>query len=509
MSSFHRDSDSVPGSHLGTLVGGWEDFAPYVKKFHTATGPSEKTRNYLKGLTWSASDQGTTGPVQISFGEDYYLPYHAAWLETFKNLGFELTEDPIKGGGVGAFISPGTIDPVTHTRSHAGVAYYPPSVQQRPNLRVVTNAHVEKVILQSDDELVSATGVQVLFSGKRYTIPANKEVIMAAGASQTPQLLELSGIGDAGLLQSFGVPVIIDNKGVGENLQDHANVSFAYEVAEGMPSADKSREPEFKAWAMGMYKAGRGLLTMMPCVPAFMPHPDFSNEDLAALVSKIRDPMQEAKVPGLRRQYREIQQLLSKNQPSCQYILSPGQISARAGPGPKDIYGTKYPGYFISITAILSHPLSRGSVHMQSVGPQAPPMIDHGILRHPADLELLARRAMWMDKIPQAEPLASMLKKGGKRLHDPEPVTDLEKAQKLMKELAIPMFHSCGVCSMMPREDGGVVSPRLKVYGTRNLRVVDASIFPIIVRGNIQVTVYAVAEKAADLIKEDHKGSSM
>jgi choline dehydrogenase-like flavoprotein len=95
---------------------------------------------------------------------------------------------------------------------------------------------------------MTATGVQLSISGKEYTIPARKEFILAPGSSQTPQLLGLSGIGDAGLLRSYGIDAVIVLRGVGENLQDHANVSFAYEVADGMPSADGLREPEFAAW---------------------------------------------------------------------------------------------------------------------------------------------------------------------------------------------------------------------------------------------------------------------
>lgn len=402
---------------LGNPGWGWDDFAPYIKKFHTGTGPSEQTRNFLKGVKWRQEDQGTSGPVRVSYGEDH-LPYHAAWLETFKNLGFELTDDPIKGAGVGPFINPGAIDPETHTRSHAGIAYYKP-VQRRHNLRVVTHAYVERIFLQQTDNLVMATGVQASIAGKRYDHPAPKEVILAAGASQSSQLLELSRIGDADRLQSFGINTLIDNKGVGENVQDHANVSFAYEVAEGMPSTDKMREPDFAASVMESFrKFGRGPYTVMPCVPAFMPYPD-SEESRAALVSKITTPPQEAKMPGQRKQDEAIRQILDKNEPSCQYILSPGQISARAGTGPKEIYGPWHEGYFISITAILSYPLSRGSIHLQSSDPQDTPRIDYGLLRHPADLELLARHARWMDKIPQTEPLASLLKRGGQRLHDP------------------------------------------------------------------------------------------
>lgn len=165
----------------------------------------------------------------------------------------------------------------------------------------------------------------------------------------------------------------------------------------------------------------------------------------------------------------------------------------------------RHEGSYISITALLCFPLSRGSMHVQSPDPHYPPRIDHGVLRHPFDRELLARHAIWMEKIAQTEPLASMLKNGGRRLHCPQPVTELKQMEKLMEELTISMYHTCGSCVMAPREDGGVVNPRLKVYGTQKLRVVDASMMPIIPRGNIQTTVYSVAEKAAAMIKEDNQ----
>jgi choline dehydrogenase-like flavoprotein len=154
------------------------------------------------------------------------------------------------------------------------------------------------------------------------------------------------------------------------------------------------------------------------------------------------------------------------------------------------------------MVAALSYPLSRGSVHIQSANPQDAPLIDHGMLRHPVDLKLHARHTMWLEKIAEAEPMASLLKKGGERLHATEPLTDIEKAKEICKELVLSVYHVSGTCAMIPREDGGVVDTKLKVYGTTNLRIVDASIFPLEARGNIQATVYAVAEKAADIIRE-------
>lgn len=485
---------------LGNPGWGWDDLAPYIRKFHTATAPSEKVRCFFKDMKYDQRDQSSDGPVQVSFGDEY-MPYHAAWLETFKNLGFSHTEDPINGAGTGPFVSPDSGDPVTHTRSHAGAAYFGESVHKRPNLRVVTGAFVEKLLLE---KTVVATAVQASKDGKTYKIAVTRDVILAAGATQTPQLLELSGIRDADLLLAHSIDVLVDNKGVGENLQDHGIIAFGYEVADRIPSGDMARNPEVAAAAMAAYqKDGSGPLGMVPLVSAFLPCPDFPPEQRAQLLHQIEGT---GKTAAQKKQYKVLRQLLQDPaEPSAQYIFAPFQLHPREGPSAKGIFGLGHPGYFVSVVCLLSHPFSRGSVHLQSADPSEPPAIDHGILRHPVDLELTARHSLWMEKIAETEPMASLLKKGGQRLHTPERLrlTDLGKTKELCKELVLSMYHFSGSCAMMPREDGGVVDPRLKVYGTANVRVVDASVFALEPRGNIQATVYAVAEKAADIIKED------
>ncbi|OBT84043.1 hypothetical protein VE02_09042 [Pseudogymnoascus sp. 03VT05] len=126
---------------LGNPGWGWDGVSPYIRKFHKAAAPSNEVRQFFQGMKYDLLDQGSDGPVQVSFG-DQYMPYHGAWLGTFKALGYSQVEDPIKGAGTGPFVSPGAVDPTTHTRSHAGAAYFGDSVQARPNLRVVTGALV-------------------------------------------------------------------------------------------------------------------------------------------------------------------------------------------------------------------------------------------------------------------------------------------------------------------------------------------------------------------------------
>lgn len=152
----------------------------------------------------------------------------------------------------------------------------------------------------------------------------------------------------------------------------------------------------------------------------------------------------------------------------------------------------------------LSHPLSRGSVHLASKDPEATPIIDPKYLSHPFDLELLGRAMQLLETIVQQEFLKRMLKPHGLRLPtQAHHITDLDTAKEVVKERLWTNYHPSCFCPMLPRELGGVVDDRCLVYGTSNIRIIDASIFPVITQGNIQATVYAVAERACDLVKED------
>ncbi|KAJ5087113.1 hypothetical protein NUU61_008420 [Penicillium alfredii] len=490
---------------LGNPGWGWDAFSPYIRSFHQATAPSDQVRHFFQDMKYDHGHQGSEGPVKVSFGDEY-MPYHTAWLETFKTLGYPQTEDQICGLGIGPFVSPGAVDPETHTRSHAGVAYLGPEVQARSNLRIVTGALAEKLVLERRRDIVVATAVRFTKANQTYTVSVRKEVILAAGTTQTPQILELSGIGNSDLLRQHGITPVIENPGVGENLQDHGFVSFGYEVADGLPSGDVARDPVEAAAAMEAYqKDGSGPLGMVPLVSAFMPCVDFAPTERELLLQELQSCMVTPGIPRAReKQYKALYRILEQpDEPTSQYILAPFQILPRRRETSKSVFDFSHPGFFISIVSMLNYPLSRGSVHLQSADSSAAPRIDHGILRHPLDLDLHARHTIWIERIAETEPMASLLKQQGQRLHTPERVTDLDRAKELCTELALSTYHLSGTCAMMPYEDGGVVDPRLKVHGTANIRIVDASVFPLVPRGNIQSTVFAAAEKAADLIKED------
>ncbi|KAL8800726.1 MAG: hypothetical protein Q9182_004969 [Xanthomendoza sp. 2 TL-2023] len=495
---------------LGNEGWNWDAMSPFYRRFHTFNQPSEQTADALGTGYIDDNVQGRTGPIQASFPE-FYGPLGKAWPETFKNLNFPLNSDPLSGQSSGGYSYLSTVDPTNWERSHAGSAYYAP-IADRPNLQVLTDTIVEKILLEkSDMDGVIAKGVMFRHNGISQPCLALREVILCAGAIQSPQLLELSGIGSSEILESHGVQVLVDNPHVGENFQDHPMTGMSFEVIDGLPTIDMIRDPQVIQEAQNAYQSSRqGPLTAGFHSVASLPVVEFLTErgqaELANLLEEHVDVTITTAQPSISTQHQTLRSILE----------SPSEGSIIIGMGAcqmhfdqalqKDIYAITEPENYISFLVSLAQPFSRGSVHITSPSVSDPPSIDPRYLSHPLDVEILARHMMYIPTIAKTEPLASLVKDGGRLLPEGIDLQSLNSAKEHCKRHIITNNHPCGTCAMMPVEMGGVVDSRLKVYGVKGLRVVDASIFPMIPRGNIQSSVYAVAEKAADLIVEDWKG---
>jgi choline dehydrogenase-like flavoprotein len=496
-------SDFEAWKALGNKGWGAEDMAPYLRKFHTFSPPSKTTAELLSlDRYMKASSQGCDGPVPVSL-PDVYGPFNKAWDETFEKLGWRTDADPIAGRKLGAFTAPLTVDAKTGKRGYAA-AYYSPEVAARPNLRLLAETMVERVLLTKQDGDAVATGVQVKNRDGTREIHAKKEVILCAGSLNTPQVLELSGIGNAELLQKHRIPVIINNPGVGENLQDHCISSISYEIADGQVSGDILRDPNVVQALIKLYEETRGgPLAGMPISVAYLPFVDgrgvVPRQEVEDLLAKYLD---DANLPlNLQAQYAHLRKaILDNDTPSSEYLFLPAQLHMKPGATSlSDVLTKPLPENYISIMILHNHPFSRGSVHIASSKAEDKPMYDPKLLSHPLDLEILARHTQFLDKIVATEPFKSLLKE--RRIpENASDLSDLERAKEVVKDRLYTCFHPAGTCAMLPREMGGVVDEQLKVYGTCNLRVVDASVFPLEPAGNIQATVYAVAERAADLI---------
>lgn len=245
---------------LGNTGWNWKTMFPYLRKFHThhPPGPGDAASELLKLANIDAAIESSEGPIQTMYSDtgDLDKAWFQAWRKIVDGLGYE-------GDEVGGGIQPASIDPRTMTRSYAVPAYYSADISSRANLRVVTDALVTRVLLEKKGDEVLASGVEFSSkSGETLTTKASREVILAAGTFKSPQILELSGVGDSQLLGQHSIEVLIDNPNVGENLQDHLTVMPSYEVKDGIPTGDMAkRDPHIMSALLEMYqKDGSGPL---------------------------------------------------------------------------------------------------------------------------------------------------------------------------------------------------------------------------------------------------------
>lgn len=315
---------------------------------------------------------------------------------------------------------------------------------------------------------------------------AKKEVILSAGVFNTPKILELSGIGDPNILRAAGVNVVVENPHVGTNLQDHILCGISFEVQDGIFTADglMRKEPEVVQRAMNLYqehKAGPLCSTGITSF-GYLPTVDFINDTEArdALLQDLNEhriedshPLDASRVAFLRRL------LENGDEGTAQYFLFPAQSSSAGRDTTSGLGSDPQPGDFITLVSALSHPLSSGTSHISSSDPDAPPDIDHKYLTNPIDLELHARHVRYLERIAASSPFSNtILKENGKRNHPAAFLHDLQKAREWVKMASTTNWHSVGTCAMSPQDKGGVIDCKLRVYGVKSLRVVDASIFP-------------------------------
>ncbi|KAK4460012.1 hypothetical protein QBC42DRAFT_230382 [Cladorrhinum samala] len=486
---------------------GWDydSLTPYFRKFATVYAPPQSAKDLL-GLTYLDESLGEgNGPIQVSASEGYNV-VNKAWFDSFAAEGLKVTSDPRNGKALGAFQNWASIDPTTHTRSHAATGYYNPKVAERPNLVILTETVVSKIIFDtaSGPEPI-ATGVEILTgSDETRQISASREVILSAGAIQSPQILELSGIGDSSILSRHRIPVLVENPNVGTNVQDHPIVCQSFEVKPHTPSGDVLRDPEIVRSLIELYttSGGQGPLGQSTISVAYAPMVDESGpmteQAIASFLAPYSGPDDSASWKA------NLELISNPAEPAYQMLLFPFQVTIPQDPTSMAEYITPVlPENHLTIMTILNHPFSRGTVHIASPNVRDKPVWDPKYNDAGIDMELLSRAVRFVERIVKPEsPFGSLLKEGGKRGMVAE---DLESAREIVRDRQISVFHVAGSLAMLPKEKGGVVDQRLRVYGVKGLRVVDASVFPLEPVGNIQSVVYAVAEKAADLIKEDRK----
>ncbi|MCJ1269005.1 hypothetical protein MMC22_008893 [Lobaria immixta] len=502
---------------LGNKGWSWDTIFPYFAKSekyipHTAQEGLENEASYI-----DPTIHGKNGPIKNSFSP-FQGNFNAAWDPTFETLGIRLNGDPKDGLALGAYHNLLSYDPINASRSFSANAYYSPHAK-RPNLKILTDALVNKIIFASVTDYgtsLVATGLSFTARGKKYAVNASREVIISAGTFQSPQLLELSGIGNKSLLDAHGIKVLLENPNVGQNLQDHLLIPLGFQAADGEFTTEAFRDPKVFTAALETYHVNHtGPLT------AASPSALLSYAQI--LTSSQRGPVPGRKLtasntasksggedtPGLSEQYDLVlRKLLDPNEASAQELFFTGGENPQFGDNISLLFQTDpvtTPDSYFTMFGILEHPFSRGSVHITSPDPTVASAIDPNYLSHPLDIVVTSSIALHLQTVAQTQPLASHLKNGG-TVYQPgyQRLTEQNVAEQV-RDTFSSEYHPIGTCAMQPAHKGGVVDERLRVYGTKNVRIVDASIFPLQVQANLQTLVYAVAERAADFIKADHR----
>jgi choline dehydrogenase-like flavoprotein len=345
---------------------------------------------------------------------------------------------------------------VTHhngERFSAAKAYLTPHLP-RPNLQVFTGAHTCRVLLEQR----RAVGAEFIQQGQTRQLRATREVLLSAGALQSPQILLLSGIGPGADLQALGIATVHDLPGVGRHLHDHMDVIQLLDAPQLRDSIGIS--------------PGAALKTLKAIF-------EWRRQRTGMLTSNV------AEAGGF------IKSAASEATPDLQLHFLVAKIVNHAR--------TLVLGHGVSCHVCVLRPLSRGSVRLASRDPLAAPLIDPNFLAEPEDLQRLIKGFRLMREILQQPALGSAGVRESPRSASAR--SDLEIEQFIRND-GDTIYHPVGSCRMGP---GGlnVVDARLKVRGIEGLRVVDASIMPRIVSGNTNAPTIMIAEKAVDMIKND------
>ncbi|KAI0783981.1 GMC oxidoreductase [Irpex lacteus] len=454
----------------------------------------EKFEKFSPSQAWPDVDvtlRGAEGLVHIGYNS-YFGPYTKDFLKASRAVGIAHSHDVNTHKGTLGVTKVMTYVDKQGRRVTSESAYLTPEILERPNLKVATGAYVNRILFDLTVSPIRATGVEFRDNtGATFISTARKEVVLAAGAIHTPQILMLSGVGPADHLKTVDIPVVVDLPGVGSGLKDHAVIDTRYankytDTLDYLKPKTLTQSARLTKALLEYQLTGTGPLTtniveaaafVRTDDPALFPLEKFSNETAP-----------EDTTTG-------------KAAPDIELFLS--------ATGYKDSGLTDFEhptGYTFGMHAVCLRPKSSGTIKLKSNNPADLPIIDPHYLEDENDLKTLVRGLRLIDATVKQEPLASRIDPSGNTYpdleHDLSQKTDAELEQFVRTNIST-LYHPACTARMAPLEDGGVVDPFLRVHGIPNLRVADASVFPSIVAGHTAAPVYAIAEKASDLIKAD------
>lgn len=424
---------------LGNPGWSFDEVLPYFKK-------SEHNERFND--EW----HGQNGPLNVcDLRSDNVL--QQTYLEAVRQAGYPRNDDfnGAKQEGLGVY----QVTQINGERCSAARAYLLPHLGQRPNLHVQTLAHVQRIVIEND----RAVAVEFKHKNQLQRVNARREVLLSAGAFQSPQVLMLSGIGDQVELAQHGIPVVKHLPGVGKNLQDHPDFIFGYKV--------KLIQGTFGMSAMGSFdlikqignyrKNRRGLIStnFAECGGFLKSRPELDKPNL-----------------------------------QLHFVVALVDNHAR----------TMHRGHGISCHVCLLNPRSRGNVKLSGASMTDPLLIDLNFLDDSQDMQDLVDGFKITKKLMDAPAFQPIIKQD---IFSGHIKTD-DDIRELLRQRVDTVYHPVGTCKM--GIDGmAVVDPELKVYGIAGLRVVDASIMPTVVNGNTNAPTIMIAEKAVDMIRQTYQ----
>ncbi|XP_014357254.2 glucose dehydrogenase [FAD, quinone] [Papilio machaon] len=448
---------------------GYEDVLPYFKK-------SEDQRNPY--LARDKRHHGVGGYLTVQ-DAPYNTPIGAAFLQAGEEMGYDITD---VNGAQQTGYAWYQFTMRRGTRCSTAKAFLRP-VRLRQNLHVSLFSHVTKVLIDKDDK--RAYGVQFIKDQLKQIVYAKREVILAAGAIASPQLLMLSGIGPAQHLQEVGIDVIQDSPGVGRNLQDHIAVGGLVFEIDYPISLIMSRLVNINS-ALRYAVTEDGPLTS-----------SIGLEVVAFINTKYANS--------------------SDDWPDMEFMMTSASIPSDGGTQVKrahsitdefydEVFGHLTNKDVFGIFPMMLRPKSRGFIKLRSKNPLEYPIMFHNYLTHPDDVGVLREGVKAAVAVGETQ---AMKRLGARFNNKPVPnckhlplYTD-EYWDCMIRQYTMTIYHLSCTAKMGPSTDPmAVVDPTLQVYGVKGLRVIDASIMPTITNGNINAPVIMIAEKGSDLIKE-------
>ncbi|KAJ5372314.1 Glucose-methanol-choline oxidoreductase [Penicillium concentricum] len=452
----------------------FEHLLPYFKKSTHYTPPNQALHSNSSNSQTPDAFSPTGGPLEVSFSNA--VNAFATWCQkAFIALGMKQIDGFNSGGLLGSAFATFTIDPRNAHRSSSESSFLQAALNKGVGPTVYKNAMAQKILFDSDNK--RATGVQVSTAGTfgtgsvNFTLHARTQVILSAGAFQSPQLLMVSGIGPCDHLQSFGIPCIKNLPGVGQNMQDHPIIGTAHRV--NVLTASASANNATLA-ALGVKQA---LSIFGPGYYGW---------------EKLPDPFRS----NLTRESRLALSNFPPDWPELEWL----PISAFNGYNLNKVTTDPKDGHqYATLSGALVAPLSRGSVRLAGPSMNTPPLIDPQWFTDPTDIDLA------IQAVKRQRDIWTELAKLGVAEHEEYfPGSNVSTDAQILEFIHQSMttvYHASATCKMGRENDTmAVVDNHANVYGMQGLKVVDASSFPFLPPGHPQSIVYAFAEKIADEI---------